>query len=124
MKVSAERLMRIRAARDHALQIIKNTGRWETFGPLKMLMAEMDDLMLAHRTPFSPLPDREATCPSYQHALAEQAAAPDLPYAIDVWFKHKKVLFVQWDQNDELQVISFRPGEWDARLAAACGGNQ
>jgi hypothetical protein len=60
---------------------------------------------------------RSARGPNYQHALAKQVARPDLPYTIEMWSDLKKVLFVQWDQNDELQVFSFRPGEWEVRLA-------
>ena len=33
-----------------------------------------------------------------------------LPYSIDIWFGRTKVLFVQWDADDKLQVISFSPG--------------
>jgi hypothetical protein len=54
---------------------------------------------------------------TYIHALLKQRAAPDLPYTMEVWYLHKKILNVQWDDNDKIQLISFRPGEWEGKLA-------
>lgn len=38
-------------------------------------------------------------------------------YGLDIWFG-KKVLSVQWDQEDEVEVISYRKGEWEEKLLA------
>jgi hypothetical protein len=123
MNISAERLARVRTARNHALKIIrecggqweKNTGRGRS---KRHLSAKIGDLIFLHTTPFSGS-DPTPNAPTYLHALAMQSARPDLPYQIDVWFCGKKVLSLQWDDKDELQVISFRPGEWEIQLASA-----
>ena len=46
----------------------------------------------------------------------KQRAVPDLLYTMEVWYLNKKILSVQWGDDDEIQLISFRPGEWEAKL--------
>jgi hypothetical protein len=75
------------------------------------------------RTPFSDWPNLEARASSvadYQRAQAAQQALqarPVRPYGLDAWKGKGKVLSVEWD-DQELSVISFRPGPWEAELLA------
>ena len=72
---------------------------------------------ILHRTPFTqPMPEGPQP-PTYLHALLKQAAA-DLPYTMEVWYPNEKILNVQWDTDDRIRLISFRPGAWEAKLAA------
>ena len=71
-----------------------------------------------HRTPFTkPMPEGRKP-PTYLHSLLKQRAAPDLPYTMEVWYLHKKILNVQCDDDDEIQLISLHPGAWEEELAA------
>jgi hypothetical protein len=38
------------------------------------------------------------------------------PYGLDVWFKHKKVLNIEWDEAEGLSLVSYRPGPWEDAL--------
>jgi hypothetical protein len=55
--------------------------------------------------------------PTYLHALVKQRGAPDLPYTMEVWYLDKKIVNVQWDDDDKIQLISFHPGAWEEKLA-------
>jgi hypothetical protein len=55
--------------------------------------------------------------PTYPHALLKQRAAPDLPYTMEVWYLDKKIMNVQWDDDDKIQLISFHVGSWEEKLA-------
>ena len=72
---------------------------------------------MLHRTPFTkPMPGSRQPL-TYSHALLKQQAAPDLPYTLEVWYADShKVMNVQWDAEDKIQLISFRPGAWEADL--------
>jgi hypothetical protein len=109
----------VRLIRDRALKIVRESGRPVTAGPLKLIQASLGDLKIILRTPFSGK-SPEPVAPSYLHALVKQYASPSLPYGLDI-FAPKKVLNVEWDANDELQVISFRRGDWEHQLVCHVG---
>ena len=93
---------------------VRRDGQWQTIGPLKALVADVGDLNIVHRT--ASRGPKKAERSQVSHALIKQKARPTLPYAIDV-FCGKKVLNVEWDANGDIQIISFRPGEWELMLA-------
>jgi hypothetical protein len=41
----------------------------------------------------------------------------NLPYGLDIWFAHKKVLNVEWNDEGLIKIISYRPGEWEDQLS-------
>jgi hypothetical protein len=113
--MSSDRLARVRAARDRLLLIVRNKGQ-QAGGGWISAGAEGFDIM--HRTPFTkPMPEGRQPR-TYAEALVKQRFAPDLPYTMEVWYLDgRKILNVQWDEDDNLQLISFSPGEWEAKLA-------
>lgn len=65
-------------------------------------------------TGFDRLPDPRGS--SYQQALQRQATPPRLRYLLDVWaVGEHKLMSVEYDQ-DELRLISFKPGDWPKRI--------
>jgi hypothetical protein len=115
VKMSADRLEGVRRARDRLLEIVRRTGSQAGGG---WVSAGANGFDILHRTPFTaPMPEGPQT-QTYLRALLTQRAARDLPYTMEVWHLNKKVLNVQWDDNDKIQVISFRLGEWEKKLAA------
>jgi hypothetical protein len=68
------------------------------------------------RTPFSSgLTGRDHPAPRYAAALARQAAKPVLGYGLDVW-RGNKVLSLQWEDNGRAELISMKPGAWEAEV--------
>jgi hypothetical protein len=51
----------------------------------------------------------------YFGALAKQQKL-NLPYGLDIW-ADRKVLNVEWDADDTVDVIAFRPGDWETPTA-------
>jgi hypothetical protein len=35
----------------------------------------------------------------------------NLPYGLDIWFKRKKVLNIEWDDHDRVLLVSYKSGE-------------
>lgn len=115
--MQSRKAVRIKAIRDAALAIVRLHGEWERIHnfPHPVLGYENEGFKLLYRTPFQPIPvSNKATsqgiAPSTQRAMYKA-------YGLDIWFG-KKVLSVQWDQEDEVEVISYRKGEWEEKLLA------
>jgi hypothetical protein len=49
-------------------------------------------------------------------------ALEHLPYGLDIWHAHKKVLNVEWDDQGGFEVLSNKPGEWEYALLWSIGG--
>jgi hypothetical protein len=113
IRMSPERLARVRAARDCLLQIVRKQGQQAGRG---WVSADAAGFSIMHRTPFTRLMPEGRQSRAYAEALVKQKAVPDLPYTMEVWYLSQKVLNVQWDENDKIQLISFRPGEWETKL--------
>jgi hypothetical protein len=119
VKMSADRLERVRTARNRLVEIVRRAGCRAVNG---WVSADENGFNIMHRTPFTAPMPQGSQAPTYLHALLKQRAKPDLPYTMEVWYLNKKILNVQWDDKDEIQLISFRPGEWEEKLAALVDG--
>jgi len=71
-------------------------------------------LTIAYRTPFQKWPAGQNS---------RTVPAKDEPYGIDIWAP-KKVLSVVWHDARKPIVVSYKPGEWEARLEALDEGNE
>jgi hypothetical protein len=38
---------------------------------------------------------------------------------LDVWFDGHKTMSVHWDHEEPVEVIAFKPGEWEHSIAKA-----
>jgi hypothetical protein len=114
VRISKERLARVRTARDHLLKIVREKGRQAGGG---WVSAGTEGFDIMHRTPFTkPMPKARQPA-TYASAFVRQHFATDLPYTMEVWYQRKKIMNVQWDDKDKIQLISFHPGVWEEKLA-------
>jgi len=119
----ATKLARIKSIRAAALRVVEEIGSWH---PVRtgsrdraFRGAEIGDVAISYRTPFQPLPPRSQFT-RYQIALLGKE---NLPYGLDIWFAHKKVLNVEWNDEGLIKIISYRPGEWEDRLSLFSKGD-
>src|SRR5690242_7069085 len=118
VKVSKERLARVRAARDRLLKIVRKVGGQAGGG---WVSASAGSLDIMAPDPFTkPMPKGRQPA-TYASALVRQRFVPDLPYTMEIWPFRKKIMNVQWDDDDEIQLISFHPGAWENELARLAG---
>ena len=99
---------RVFAARTAAMKLANSSGSWERAGPIKLLTASRGEITVALRT-FEKLPE---------DTEANRGPIDTLPYGLDVWFRGEKVLAVEWAEADELEIITYKRGEWEAALPA------
>ncbi len=83
--------------------------------------AEISDVAIKLRTPFQLLPPMSQLM-RYQCALL--GGEENLSYGIDIWFARKKVFNVEWNDKGSMQILSYRPGEWEAHLSPFVSGDQ
>ncbi len=114
-----EKLARAAKLRDAAIAIVRRYGTWETdgSGALKIMGARIDRIQIIYRTPFQSLPDDQSR-QKYLAALHGIPLRRNLPYGLDIWTP-KKVLNIEWDDRGRIQLVSFRPGQWETELITA-----
>ena len=109
------KLARVAEVRANALRIVKESGAWDSSGDVKCLRATVADLVIMHHTPFQKMfPETDQA--KYMKAMGFKI---NLPYGLDIWHDRKKVLNVEWSDDGALEVISYRPGEWERALEPA-----
>jgi len=110
---------RVWRLRDAAVRVVRERGRWETIGGVRLVVADWQGMRIAYRTPFQRIrhiPDPR----SYSNALAFAEAEPDLAYVLEIWTYPNmltqvwtQVLQTQWSDGDtEQRVVSFKEGGW------------
>jgi hypothetical protein len=77
--------------------------------------AQTDGIEISYRTPFQP---DDQSKQKYLAALYGIPLRKNLPYGLDIWAP-KKVLNIEWNDRGKIELVSFRPGEWEAELIAA-----
>jgi len=97
------RVSRALELRDDALNILWRHGARVDFGPLKLLQADLNGLSIAHRTPFL-------------QPLLTGRNNWALPFGLDIWTRKRKVMNLEWGLPWEVQLVSFRSGEWEEQL--------
>jgi hypothetical protein len=76
--------------------------------------AQSWQLSMMHRTPFQ----RLGETPDYAKYLATLYGSGrnyNLPYALDVWCG-KKVLNIEWADDGRVELVSYKPGDWERGL--------
>jgi len=112
-----DRLERITRLKEEALLVLRERGEWKDIkGAGKMLGASVGNLRMVMHTPFSRVPELT----SQMKYIAATDNKPILPYGMDIWAE-KKVLSIEWNEEGALNVISFKPGDWEMALTAGPG---
>lgn len=94
-----ERALRLR---DAVLEWLRGRPpRFSTFGPIRVLDATVGRFDISYRTPFS-----------------GRFPSPSLAYGLDIWLADAgKVMNLEWN-DDRIEVVGFRGGEWEGELLA------
>ena len=117
MKTSEKRRWTVAGLRDLAVAAVTKHGQFEDLGVMKVLACQIGNVKISYRTPFQKLPPPKLA-DSYETAAVRQSFRGSLGYGIDIWADGRKVMNVQW-QHDEMHVGGFKPGDWEALVAAA-----
>jgi hypothetical protein len=115
------KLARALLLRDAALAVLRRMGVWETIPvrgarDMKFLSARIGSVQISYRTPFQRVP-QAANAVKYRAAQHGLTVPQNLPYGLDVWAPNK-VLNMEWDDEGNYEIVSFRPGAWEAELTA------
>ena len=101
--------------RDAALEKVEKEGEFEdtNIGPL--LVWRGDELEISHHTPFQKFP------PPSEDVLRQCYAADvdptnNLPYGLDIWDTKGKVLNIEWDDKNHVDLLCFKRGKWEQKV--------
>jgi hypothetical protein len=112
LKANGARGKKVAEAVRNGLALLAEAGEWKASGQINLLMAGVQGVMVAHRTPFQKIKIE----PRMLAALKAAGREP-LPYVLDVWADQRKVMNVEWNDTGDFRVASYRPGSWEVLLA-------
>jgi hypothetical protein len=117
-KSKNDKVVRAIQLRDAALVMLQQHGIWEKTNIGKGLsVALVGAISVAYRTPFQRLPEPSDYL-KYCAAQLGVHAPKNLPYGLDIWAP-KKVLNIEWDDKGNVELVSFRRGDWENTLLGA-----
>jgi hypothetical protein len=103
------------AIRDHLVPLVRERGTLEVQSDtVRLIVLRAGELTIEHWTPFNDPSLTDAASPGYRHALAQQHSVPDLPYGLDVWHAHRRMLRLLWADTGAFKVVDFVRGPWEA----------
>jgi hypothetical protein len=113
--MTKQRVDRLDAAisnRDAALEKVEKDGIFENTNAGPLLVWKGDGLEISHHTPFQkfPSPDEEFFRKCYAAGVEPKI---NLPYGLDIWDTKGKVLNIEWDHNNHVELVSFKRGKWE-----------
>lgn len=104
--------------RDAALSKLRAEGTLDRLGGTndigRILRGKIGALTMVLRTPFNRLPPLTEDM-KYNSALFGRRPHT-LPYGLDIWAEGGKVFFVEWNDEGEIDLVSFKRGEWEKTL--------
>ena len=110
----SQRLGRVWAIRDQSLVHLRRHGEWERWQcngrAYRFLTMRLGSIYVLHSTPFQR--GHTATEPQLLGRMLAGAWS-SLPYGLDIWDEKTKVLNVEWNAQDTLEIISYRRGAWE-----------
>ena len=108
-----------RQRRKQAIDLRDQVSQVRNLGKLRrhqMLGYNDDALSISFRTPFQRLPGLDDRIKYWAAVLGKDVS--NLPYGLDIWAP-RKVLNIEWDDHGRVEVVSYRAGDWEAKLRAA-----
>ncbi|OIQ63030.1 hypothetical protein GALL_554350 [mine drainage metagenome] len=121
-----ERRQQIENMRAAALALIKARPQWITISGRRCPTYEGDGLRIIHYTPFQGLHLSQPSMPALAAGSSDQekfrAATLFQRFkqpgsGLNIWSGGKKVLNIVWDGDGEIEVVSFKRGDWERKLA-------
>jgi hypothetical protein len=107
--------------RDSAMAMLKQ-GAWHDDGKgHRLLIRETEDLRLAYAGPLQM--GAEEMPEEMKYFAAATGRSDHLPHELSIWANapSRKVLNVTRDDAGKIELITYEPGEWEARLASEGG---
>jgi len=109
--------------RDRAIILLKTKGSWAALSgavdtdAVRALTYKTARRHIVLRTPFQKLPWSLTGAQKYAAAQNEVTLGQNLPYGLDIW-AGRKVLNIEWDLGSVIEVVSYKPGDWERDLEA------
>ncbi len=104
--------------RDSGLVILRAEGTFKVLGWTPILEWQKDGMSMSYRAPFLDLPPT----PEHLRFMAAIAAkrVKNLSHGLDIWDREYggKVLNIEWNDEGDVELVSFRRGPWEVRLHA------
>ncbi len=114
-----------RQIRDRALVLVRHYGSYEAVGEDKELTWRGAGFMVSYSTPLQRAEDPDAALKAaarklglsleqtrYQLAREGLVDPKQLPYRLNIW-QGRKVMNLEWGDDDEVHIVSFRRGPWE-----------
>lgn len=114
-----------RQIRDRALVLVRHYGCYEPVGEDKVLTCRCGGFMVSYSTPLQRVEDPDAALKAaarklglsleqtrYQLAREGLVVPKQLPYRLNIW-QGRKVMNLEWGDDDALHIVSFRRGPWE-----------
>jgi len=113
-----ERLDLALKIRDSAREKLRANGSFEETSIGPMLCWRMGGLHVSYRTPFQKLP----AVPEHLNYMAAILckSVENLSYGLDIWDDEYggKVLNIEWKEEGDVELVSFRRGNWESKVLA------
>jgi hypothetical protein len=111
----ANRLNTAIRIRDAALEKIEKDGEFECNDYGLLLVWGDNELYITHTTPLQvfPPPGKDF---QKKYSAADIDPTYNLPYGIDIWGGRGKVFNIEWDHNNQIDLICFRRGKWEQKV--------
>jgi hypothetical protein len=111
-KVDLEAMMQLR---NRAIAMLKG-ARWHGAEGNRALIRETDDLRIAYSGPFRWAAEIPSEMKYFAAAITENGP---LPHKLTVWLKKppRNVLDVTWDDDGQIYLVAYEPGDWEVHLA-------
>lgn len=121
---STNRLQAALRLRDAAIAALRAHGEMSVIEcvPGRVLTADIGEISILHSTPFQKLhlltPDLALKAALFEQETGKKATL-NLPYGLDIWSAGRKVLNLQWSDDDrQVNLVTFKRGAWEASLLA------
>ena len=98
--------------RDAAIEIVEHEGRFENTGMVPVRGWRGNELSISYRTPFQKIPGPSIDTIK-KAAILGHSLKVNLPYGLDIWAAQGKVLNIEWDHQNHVELVSFKRGEWE-----------
>ena len=112
MKKRAGRLDAAISIRDAALEKVEEDGRFECTDSCFLLIWRGCELYIVYTTPLQVDP------PLGKDVARECCAACadpifDLPYSLNIWDTKGRLLAIEWDYKNHVDLLRFKRGKWE-----------
>lgn len=110
--MSNARRERVTLLRDAAMRVVRSKGIWDLRSEPPFLCFESSELRLNYRGPqeFFGLPDI-----SYNDLLSKRFPN-SRRFGLDVYGTGHKTMNLEWDDDGEVEIVSFKRGAWEEVL--------